>query len=156
MLLGYVILGYFNDNSINTSNSANHPSLLFKALQNHNFSHLICEPTRGNKTFNWIVTNEPNKAVSSSVFPSIGNSNHHVIFARFSFCHSTKPMHKTPYWDFASVNFDHINSVFFDAPCNDGLGTAYNVNQATEFITNSILFTLYTYVPLEQSFNSNS
>ena len=34
--------------------------------------------------------------------------------------------------------------------------TAYDVNQAAEFITKSILFTLYTYVPLKQSFNSNS
>ena len=46
----------FNDNSTNTGNSANHPSLLFKASQNYNFSHLICEPTRGNKTLDCIVT----------------------------------------------------------------------------------------------------
>ena len=65
-------------------------------------------------------------------------------------------MHKTPYWDFSSVNFYDISNVFFDAPWNDGLMTAYNVNQAAEFITNSILFTPYTYVPLKQSFDSNS
>ena len=64
-------------------------------------------------------------------------------------------MHKTPYRDFLRFNFDNINNVFFDAPWNDGLMTACNVNQAAEFITNSILFTFYTYVPLKQSFNCN-
>ena len=89
-----ILTGDFNDNSTNTSNSANHLSLLFKALQNYNFSHLIYKPTRGNKTLDWIVTNKPNKAVSSSVFPPIGNSAHHIIFARLSLYHSTKRMHE--------------------------------------------------------------
>ena len=65
-------------------------------------------------------------------------------------------MRKIPFWDFSSANSNKINKVFFDTPWNDGLMTAYNVNQATEFITNSILFTLYTCVPLKQSFLSNS
>ena len=141
--LAIILTGDFNDNSTNISNSANHLSLLFKAYQNYNFSQLICEPTRRNKTRDWIVTDEPNKAVSSSVFPPIGNFDHHVTFARFSLYHSIKPMHKTPYWDFSRVNFDDINSVFFDALWNDGFMTAYNINQAAEFITNSTLFTLY-------------
>ena len=63
-----ILTGDFNDNLTNSGNSANHLSLLFKAFQNYNFSHLICKPTRGNKTLDWIVTDEPNKVVSSSIF----------------------------------------------------------------------------------------
>ena len=62
------------------------------------FHILFANSLEENKTLDWIVTDKPNKAVSSSVFPPIGNSAHHIIFARLSLYHSTKRMHETPHY----------------------------------------------------------